>query len=716
MENHLCQECNASLASLHCYECDQLFCLACESVIHRNGNRKFHVRSSHLPPSLVSFSDSEFPALKNPPQCPAPSTTPSQYTVGIFWDLYSCTLNSKTLQETAFLLKNRFGTSIQIRAYGNQHFYLFTQLRSTDYELRVDRDVPEAMLMIQDIGVLGSGYKKIVLISSRAYLFKAQLARLGARNLKVINSPNDVAEVSLDCLQAHPGNYFPGLGEVGNVRRKGAASENSLDISMISFLKNLAYEGKIMHEFKDLKEKMAFHLKVSPNYASELIQTGCKLGKLLHQTKKLGNFDAQVISLKVEKMNSKVLLWVLRSLRSDEMISTEKAIQSRIKEAFDLKIAPPTWSYFLENALRPSYSHKKSLSEAPSFSLFSSQAEKNRKNFTFSLKKVKDYGSGTENSVIYPVNEEWVSYDQYIKTGDVFKIKKTYEWKAFMSFFTNLYINEYSEDKAICGGRYGCAQYLKNFSEALKTSSLGKLSYMVQLAIDEDLLRYHKTLLVWAPAFDKKCKEDKRALLNAKRIVVDAVASCSEGISLAQLPGLLKERMLSDLELSSLGFAKLKDLIVEIPDIELTLKGKNHPFVMVRRMKCPTFEGIIAVVNQKLAENGNKVLVIDAETAVAEEFGYGLRWSWVKTRNFVEFLNVCGEFSIYDKKFIERKAMISEKYHSYTSSTTSDGFSYHANAELFEEDEKVKEKNGVFQLKFIEDLLDDEEEFGGKIC
>lgn len=715
MENNICQECNASMASLHCYECDQLFCVPCDSVIHRNGNRKFHVRSGHLPTSLVSFSNSDFPVLQNPSECLSSPTSSNQYTVGIFWDLFSCTLNSKILQETALLLKNRFGASIQIRVYGNQHFYLFTQLRSTDYEFRVDRDVPETMLMIQDIGELGSGYKKVVLISSRAYLFKTQLGRLGVRNIKVMNSPNDVAEVSLDTLQVNSGNYFSGFGELKSIRRKGAVSENSLDISMISFLKNLAYEGKIMNEFKELKEKIAFHLKVSPNYASELIQTGCKLGKLLHQTKKLGNFDVQIISLKVEKMNSKVLLWVLRSLRSDEMISTEKAIQSRIKEAFDLKISPPAWSYFIENALRPSYSHKKSLSEALSFSLFSSQAEKNRKNFTFSLKKVKDYGSGTENPVIYPANEEWVSYDQYIKTGDVFQIKKTYEWKAFMSFFTNLYINEYSEDKAICGGRYGCAQYLKKTSESLKNSSLGKLSYIVQLAIDEDLLRYHKTLLVWAPAFDKKCKEDKRALLNAKRIVVDAVASCSEGISLAQLPGLLKERMLSDLELSSLGFAKLKDLIVEIPDIELTLKGKNHPFVRVRRMKCPTFEGIVAVVNQKLTENGSKVLMIDAEISVAEEFGYGLRWSWVKARNFVEFLNVCGEFVVSDKKFIERKAVVSEKYHSYTSSTTSDGFSYHANAEVSEEDEKVKEKNGVFQLKFIEDLLDDEDEFGGKI-
>lgn len=713
MENILCEECNAQTASLHCCDCEQLFCTDCDSVIHQNGTRKFHTRGSHLSQLSQKFSEFDFPALEGHTKTPSPKKFANQHTVGIFWDLFNCTLNLKILQETALLLKSRFGENLKIRVYGDQYFYLFTQLKSTDYEFRLNQDIPETALLIQDIRSLSNGNKKNVLISCRAALFKAELGKIDVSGFKVIKNPCDVAEVSLANLV---GGNVNGVWERGSVRRKMAVSENSLDISMISFLKNLAYEGKIMHEFKELKEKIAFHLKTSTIYASELIQTGCRLGKLLHQTKKLGNFDVSIISLKVEKLNTKVLLWILRSLRCDEMISTEKAIQSRAKEAFDLKIPATSWSYFLESALKPAYSHKKSLSEAPSFSLFSSQAEKNRKNLFFSMKKVKDYGSGSENSVIYPVNEEWVSYDQYIKSGDVFQIKKTYEWKAFMSFFTELYRNEYTEDKAICGGRYGCAQYLKKFSESLKNSSLGKLSYMVQLAIDEDILRYHKTLLVWAPAFDKKCKEDKRALLRAKRVVVDAVASCAEGISLAQLPGLLKERMLSEIELSSLGFAKLKDLIVEIPDIELTLKGKNHPFVKIRRMKNATFEGIVAVVNMKMIENGNKLLVIDAEIAVAEEFGYGYRWNWMKTRNFEEFLNTCGEFVIVDKKFIERKMLINEKYHSYTSSTTSEGYSNHTNPELFGEDDRVKEDRDVFQLKFIEDLLNDEDEYSQQVC
>jgi len=33
--------------------------------------------------------------------------------------------------------------------------------------------------------------------------------------------------------------------------------------------------------------------------------------------------------------------------------------------------------------------------------------------------------------------------------------------------------------------------------------SIGSISQMVQLAIDEDILRYHKTLLVWTLKVDK---------------------------------------------------------------------------------------------------------------------------------------------------------------------------------------------------------------------
>jgi hypothetical protein len=471
------------------------------------------------------------------------------------------------------------------------------------------------------------------------------------------------------------------------------ASESSLDLSLINFLKNQAYEGKVMHEFHELAENLAFQCRVPVGQAVKLIQAECRLGKLVQQSKKIGNSEVLIISLKVEKLSPKVLLWVLRSLKNDEMISTEKAIQSRLKEAFDLKVSVNYWNSFLETALKNSV-HKKASSET--FSLFSSESMKNRKNFLFCVKKVRDFASGGENSVIFPVNEEWVSFDQYIKTGDVFQIKKTFEWQAFVDFFTKLYGGKDEEDKAVSGGRYGCALYLKKYSDSLSNCSLGKLSYIVQLAIDEDLLRYHKTLLVWTPSFDRKCKEDKQAILKVKKSVVDSVSSCFEGISLAQLPALLKEKMITEADLSNLGIAKLKDLIIQIPDLELTQKGKNHPFVKLRKMKLPTSESLTELINNAL--NNEKISLIDAELQVYQEFGFGFKWSTVGACGFQDFLMKSKEKVSICLNFDRKNDLCC------TSSCDSDGIS---NVITFDEEELRKNDS---RFRFIEDLLEEDDE------
>lgn len=42
------------------------------------------------------------------------------------------------------------------------------------------------------------------------------------------------------------------------------------------------------------------------------------------------------------------LMWVLKSLQMDEMTPTEKAIQSRIKEAFSYKVNTIIWEKLIE--------------------------------------------------------------------------------------------------------------------------------------------------------------------------------------------------------------------------------------------------------------------------------------------------------------------------------------------------------------------------------
>ena len=46
------------------------------------------------------------------------------------------------------------------------------------------------------------------------------------------------------------------------------------------------------------------------------------------------------VSLKLESISRESLLWVISTLKRDEMTPSERVIQSRIKEAFGLKMAP----------------------------------------------------------------------------------------------------------------------------------------------------------------------------------------------------------------------------------------------------------------------------------------------------------------------------------------------------------------------------------------
>jgi len=53
------------------------------------------------------------------------------------------------------------------------------------------------------------------------------------------------------------------------------------------------------------------------------------------------------------------------------------------------------------------------------------------------------------------------------------------------------------ETKAIPGGRYGCAQFIKICGPTiLQALSIGKLSLFVQESINKGIIKYQKTLLI----------------------------------------------------------------------------------------------------------------------------------------------------------------------------------------------------------------------------
>ncbi|OMJ85194.1 hypothetical protein SteCoe_13506 [Stentor coeruleus] len=731
----MCEECSSTTAAVFCQDCEQDLCDNCNELLHRGGKRKDHVRVLKCEDILETVKSLEKNSNKqdsfenlNILEKDALCQNSNQNSVRFFWDLLNVNLNLNQVKETASIINTNYSPDAKMYVYGKDVKQIQEFLAQYNFEARFNSHLGDLATLINDVPQEYDNYIKTIIITSRPFLIKQHLIRSLQTNqlskLFFIPDIKDMYEIPSDEIMYSSSNARWSRASENKdlyklTRRKAAASESSLELSMISYLKDLAYEGKIMHEINELIENLTRWMKISKKNAHELVNAGCKLGKLLQQSKKIGNIEMTIISLKIEKLDQENLLWVLRSLKNDEMISTEKAIQSRIKEAFDFKVPQNTWSNFIEYSLKPQrLHHKKSFSDSQSFSFFSQNDKKKTRNFSFFSKKVKDYVSGVEIFVIYPINEEWISYDQYIKSGDVFKIKQTRDWDLFIKFFESMFDTESPEEKAISGGRYGCAQYLKAFAEyPLKNSTLGKLSYMIQLAIDEDLLRYHKTLLVWVPSFDKKGRNDKLQLFSAKKSVIEALSQCPDGISLAQLPTIIKEKLPFDLDLSKLGFAKLKDLILDIPDIELISKGKNHPFVRLVKLNPPSLKNLYAFIHQIIDENDQSLPMNILEIEILEKFGFNFRWSWFKARSLEDLLKHSQEFIVNERNEV-RKMYSAEKFHSYNSSTTSDAHSNYLNSEFQSEDIMCKlgldklEEIAEMQTKYIQRLLDEDEHLG----
>lgn len=148
---------------------------------------------------------------------------------------------------------------------------------------------------------------------------------------------------------------------------------------------------------------------------------------------------------------------------------------------------------------------------------------------------------------------------------------------------------------AIPGGRYGCAQFVKTCGpDLLKALSLGRLAHMVQQTVTDDLLRYHKTLLIWTNKIcniddldknvinfghDALDSEKERQLKIIKQALISILKEQESGVSLAQMPQYLKKKVSFDFNIQSFGFPKLKDLILQMKDqVKIDLKGQNHPY------------------------------------------------------------------------------------------------------------------------------------------
>ena len=354
--------------------------------------------------------------------------------------------------------------------------------------------------------------------------------------------------------------------------------------------------------------------------------------KLVHVTirKFLHNNPYYYIGMLLNTISIESLVWIIKSIRNDSMTPTEKLILSRLKECYGLKVDQNYWKS-LQNFISinsDSNTHKgnHNLKVDSSCPLY--------------IKSILDPVTNLETSAIYLTNEEWTPEDQ----GQI--DDKSIEWKAFIEFIEDFFedkskakkekermklagelikgqrwsnsvenvMNKPHYDsnekflritddvKAIPGGRYGCAQFIKYCGpEVLRELSIGRLSLLVQEAINKNILRYQRTLLIKNSSNDENSSfsnksdfetevlhslntERKAKVLSmVKEALLEILMEHADGISLAQIPFHLKRKLKFPVDFQELGFPKLKNFLSTLKNlVVIQSAGTNHTYVKLK--------------------------------------------------------------------------------------------------------------------------------------
>jgi len=720
-----CEECTQKQANVFCSECEQKLCTACDQVIHRGGKRKTHSRPPICACGAASqqFCDSCGVALCS--ICQEKHATHSLQALGsrvaVFWDLSSCSpLRPEDISGIVTHIQARYPGLSFIKAYGDMFLKWLDTFTACSVELRVCEGLRELEALMLDMSMTGAkGVTHILLLSGKAVQIRPHLAQLQSNLPVTIHvSPTLVPlnPVSLEMLPRE--NFAASRTSIPSVRPtirnsyselRGNKSGQQLVIlegcpvyqrffnksgqesshnMLLTLLKEFADRGMLMHEANWLLSYLQTRTSLKQEKARSILNSGQELGILHVSERKFGTLkQVCFVSMRLDSLSLESLLWTLRSLKIDEMLPTERAIQSRMKEVFDFKPSNTQWQNLLDACRGSSKEKHHHTRSAPttgpqlSFSLFSHQQVDSEPLFStslipeFTVKEITDPVTGAETYAIYPKDEDWESVDQYIKEGDVLGLKRSAEWKTFLNFLDGYFRGPgetIDESKAIAGGRYGCAQFLKMCGPtALTQSSLGKLSYMVQLAINEDLLRYQKTLLVWTAGAVKKPNdpETETKLKSVQRSIIEVLKESRGGMSLAQLPLYLKRKLSFPLDLGELGFAKLKDLLTTMPDVDVEQRGTNHPFAVLknRKKKSSDEKEILKAISEILKENKQGLPGTKVEQLLSSKLGYSVNWGEFKCSSIYEFSQRFGSRNLEvvgsgDSKILTTRKSYSEYY------------------------------------------------------
>lgn len=146
---------------------------------------------------------------------------------------------------------------------------------------------------------------------------------------------------------------------------------------------------------------------------------------------------------------------------------------------------------------------------------------------------------------------------------------------------------------------------------------------MVQLAINDDFLRYDRTFLIYTEDIQQTSEEREiqRKLGLVRRGIVEMLGRNPSGVPLAQVPSYLKRILQFPLDLTELGFPKLKDLLNSIVEVSIELRAGNHPFAVVNKPpSLLSYESLLDIIQRELTLSHFGLLIEQLEAAIERHF------------------------------------------------------------------------------------------------
>lgn len=600
-----CEECSNSVDLVICADCDEVLCPVCDCAIHKGGNRKNHLRtricSSCRAPATAKCSACDVYS------CPLCQSTHKTHvtipinlpkTLGVFFDISSFeAIPVVSIKELIQEVTYRIASPKFVKVYCDD----WTRIDNTEGIEVVNRfGIAPVETLLLDLSVLlNSGLSHILIIVQNVSTIRPKLLLLQSTDVKI--------SIAFSVLPFTFCQLEKGLELTRTRKRKGSFGENiekkmfllgSGDI--LDFMVEEARLGHVLIEKSSLSANFAARTKTTIEEGLMAVQCAQKKLLIRETMIKLGEFEVSFYSLKIQNLSKEVLCWVLRSLKNDGILPTEKNIRYRTRQAYGLEIPKKQWNLL---------------------------ASKGKPRRCSSVSKIIEKVDKT----VFPFGPKWVGFD-CIKS-DIYNLKSTDCWDDFLLFLEKYFEKHYKVRIPI--GRYGCALLVKySGPESLQHLSLGKILYLINQAFTDDILRFHHRQLVWSKDFKNLNSQAYQKMEDVKKALFQIISSHPSGLSLTLLSTLFKKNTALTLNIKEFGYRKLKEFLSSISEFEINEKAE------VQLKKKPVFDRdlLLEAISDIIKEKEFGISETILQTTLQARINNSIDWSVYNVSSCEEFI------------------------------------------------------------------------------